>query len=184
MLFCTKGEKMAFSKNSDYINIGKLTSAVGIRGEIRVMLYAGESDNLKKDAEIGLALGKREETLTVTSLRYQNGKPVIKLSGYPDRTAVEALRNAEIYIRVESLEELPEGEFYIRDLIGFEVYDRSSEQIIGSVTDYISNRAQALWEVTSADGRELLIPDVDAFVREIRGDERRIEVELIPGFLE
>lgn len=175
---------MAFAKNPEYINIGKLTSAVGIRGEIRVMLYAGESDNLKKDKEVGIALGKREETLTVTSIRYQNGKPVIKLSGYADRTAVEALRNAEIYVKVESLEELPEGEFYIKDLIGFEVYDRNSEETIGKVTDYISNRAQALWEVTNGDGREVLIPDVDAFVKKIDGENRVIEVELIPGFLE
>lgn len=175
---------MAFRNNPDYINIGKLTSAVGIRGEIRVMLYAGESDNLKKGAEIGLALGKKEETVSVTSIRYQNGKPVIKVSGYEDRTAVEALRNSEIYIRTDSLEELPEGEFYIRDLIGFEVFDRTSDKMLGKVSDYIANRAQPLWEVTADDEQQILIPDVDAFVKEISGDERVVYVELIPGFLE
>ena len=110
---------MSFANNPEYINIGRLASAVGIRGEIRVVLYAGESDNLKKGKTVGICLGRREELLEVTSVRYQNGKPVIRLEGYADRTAVETLRNAELYISADSLEELGEGEFYIRDLIGF-----------------------------------------------------------------
>lgn len=175
---------MAFSNNPEYINIGRLTSAVGIRGEIRVMLYAGESDNLDRGKEIGISVGKKEETSTITSIRYQNGKPVIKIDGYADRTAVEALRNAEVYIKVEALEELPEGEFYIRDLIGFGVYDNASGDNIGKVSDYLSSRAQPLWEVTTEDGRQVLIPDVDAFVKNIDAENKTIEVELIPGFLD
>ena len=117
-------------------------------------------------------------------MRYQNGKPVIKLEGYADRTAVETLRNAELYISADSLEELGEGEFYIRDLIGFEVFDRNSKAVIGRVSDYLANRSQPLWEVTDESGRQILIPDVDAFVREISAESKTIEVELIPGFLE
>lgn len=175
---------MAFSNNPEYINIGRLTSAVGIRGEIRVMLYAGESDNIVKNKEIGLSIGKKDELVTITSVRYQNDKPIIKVSGYNDRTAVEALRNSEVYIKVEALEELPDGEFYIRDLIGFDVHDRVSGDNVGTVSDYLSNRAQPLWEVTTDDGRQILIPDVDAFVKGIDAEAKMIEVELIPGFLD
>ena len=175
---------MSFANNPEYINIGRLASAVGIRGEIRVVLYAGESDNLKKGKTVGICLGRREELIEVTSVRYQNGKPVIKLEGYADRTAVETLRNAELYISADSLEELGEGEFYIRDLIGFEVFDRNRKAVIGRVSDYLANRSQPLWEVTDESGRQILIPDVDAFVREISAESKTIEVELIPGFLE
>ena len=166
------------------VNIGRITSAVGIRGEVRVTLYAGESDNLHEGSKVHLIAGKKDLECRVVSIRYQNNKPVIKLEGYNDRNAVELLRDYELCIDEADLEPLAEGEFYIRDLIGFVVYDKASERNIGTVVDYIQNRAQPLWDIADDEGRQILIPDVDAFVKEIDGGARTVFVELIPGFLE
>ncbi|MCF0141465.1 MAG: 16S rRNA processing protein RimM, partial [Mogibacterium sp.] len=106
------------------INIGKITSSVGIKGEVRVTLYAGESDNLVKGAVLTLTAGKAKLVYEVQSVRYQGGRPVVKFAEVPDRTAADTLRNYEIYIPEEALAELGEGEFYIKDLMGFAVYDR------------------------------------------------------------
>lgn len=165
------------------VKIGKITSAVGIRGEMRVNLYAEQSSNLRKGVVLHIERGRETLECEVVGVRYQNNRPVIKLEGVNDRTAAEEFRNLEIGISEEDLEELPEGEFYVKDLIGFEVYDIASNAVIGKVEDYIQNRAQALWDVRSDDGRQILIPDVDAFVRKLDGAEKRLEVELIPGFL-
>lgn len=166
------------------VNIGRITSAVGIRGEVRVALYAGESDNLHEGSIVHLIAGKKDLECRVVSIRYQNNKPVIKLEGYNDRTAVELLRDYEVYIKDEDLEPLEEGQFYIKDLIGFNVYDKASNSVIGTVVDYIQNRAQAIWDIKSNEGKQILIPDVDAFVKNIDVDSKTIEVELIPGFLD
>ena len=166
------------------INIGKITSSVGIKGEVRVTLYAGESDNLVKGAVLTLTAGKAKLVYEVQSVRYQGGRPVVKFAEVPDRTAADTLRNYEIYIPEESLAELGEGEFYIKDLMGFAVYDRAGDAVIGKVSDYIRNTAQCLFEVETEDGRSILIPDVDAFVKNIDGEKKTVEVELIPGFLD
>ena len=78
---------------------------------------------------------------------------------------------------------LPEGEHYVRNLIGCTVRDVASGDDIGVLTDVIQNTAQNVLEVETAEGRKVLIPAVDAFMRNIDEEGRLIEVELIPGFL-
>ncbi len=76
------------------------------------------------------------------------------------------------------LPELPEGQFYVRDLIGMEVEERLFS---GIVTDVLQNTAQDIFEVKRDDGKTVLIPKVDAFVQKIDGKERLITVTLIEG---
>ena len=166
------------------ISIGKITSSVGIKGEVRVTLYGGESDNLKKGVVLTLENRKSKMECKVENVRYQGGRPVVKFAEVADRNAADELRDFELSIPEAELAELAPGEFYIKDLIGFEAYDKASETVIGEVTDYIRNTAQCLWEITTQEGKQVLVPDVDAFVKEIKVEERTLVVELIPGFLD
>lgn len=175
---------MRLKDNSEMVEIGCLAAAVGLRGEIRVTLYAESSENLHEGTILYMEKDNKINKLEVTALRYQKNRPIVKLSGVADRTAAEALRNTEIYIREEDLAELPEGEYYIRDLIGCEVYDRASGRTLGRVEDVLQNSSQSIYQVKDQNGKEILIPAVDAFERDIDPERGVIEVELIPGFLE
>ena len=106
------------------------------------------------------------------------------MEGVEDRNAAEALRGMEVYIDETELDELPEGEHYVRNLIGCTVRDIASGTDVGELTDVIQNTAQSVLEVETAEGKEVLIPAVDAFMRNIDEKGRLIEVELIPGFLD
>jgi 16S rRNA processing protein RimM len=90
----------------------------------------------------------------------------------------------EIYIREDQLEELPEGQHYVRDIIGYKVTDLASGREVGTLRDVIQNTAQSILDVESAEGKQVLIPAVDAFLKCIDDDREVIEVELIPGFLD
>ena len=193
--------------------IGRVGSAAGVKGEFRVNLYAADSANLKEGKNLlfrhsedkrkssektenndnlhagtkasGKTINETEDFEAVCkSVRYQKDKPVIKVEGVEDRNAAEALRNMEVYIDESELDELPEGEHYVRNLIGCTVRDIASGADIGTLTDVIQNTAQSVLEVETPDKKNVLIPAVDAFMRNIDEKERLIEVELIPGFLE
>ena len=175
---------MAVRDDATMVNIGRLTSADGLKGEIRVLLYAEDSANLHTGSQLVIDRKGEEITAEVTAVRMQKGRPVIRLEGISDRTAAEQFTNAEIYIPEADLAELDEGEYYFRDLIGLAVYDRASGQTIGVVEDILDQTAQAIYLVRRPDGKELMIPAVEAFEREIDPERGVIEVELIPGFLE
>jgi len=171
---------------SDPVVIGRVGSPSGLRGEFRVTLYAQDSDNLKEGKVLLLKHAKEDISAKIERVRYQKDRPVIKLEGFDDRTSVEPLRNMEISIDSSDLEELPEGEHYVRNLIGCRVIDIAGggSKEIGILQDVIQNTAQSVLEVKTPEGRSVLIPAVDAFLRKIDEEEDLIEVELIPGFLE
>ena len=172
-------------KTNETVLIGKVGSPVGIKGEVRITLYAQDSTNLKEGKVLLLERAEKTLSAAIKRLRYQKDRPVVKLEGIDDRNAGEEIRGMEVSIYASDLEELPEGEHYVRDLIGCKVVDMTAGgREIGILRDVIQNTAQSILEVETADGKTVLIPAVDAFLRGIDEKAGVIEVELIPGFLD
>ena len=189
---------MKTNEKSEIIAIGRVGSAAGLRGEFRVNLYAADSSNIKEGKNLlfrhvaehsgsGDDAGAcdAEFTALCRRVRYQKDKPVISVEGIDDRNAAEEMRGMEVCIEADELDVLPEGEHYVRDLIGCKVVDTAGggSKEIGTLRDVIQNTAQSVLEVETSDGGTVLIPAVDAFMRNIDEEERLIKVELIPGFL-
>lgn len=173
--------------------IGKVGSPSGLKGEVRITLYQQDSTNLKEGKVLLLKRGGDTIIARAEHVRYQNGRPVVKLEGIDDRNAAEEIRGLEVYIDAEALDPLPEGEHYVRNIIGCRVVDISEEgkqaggdegREIGVLRDVIQNTAQSVLEVETAGGETVLIPAVDAFMRGIDEEEGVIKVELIPGFMQ
>ena len=171
--------------SNETVLIGKVGSPVGIKGEVRITLYAQDSTNLKEGKVLLLERADKTVSAAIKRMRYQKDRPVVKLEGIDDRNAAEDIRGMEVSIHASDLEELPEGEHYVRDLIGCRVVDTAANgSEVGILKDVIQNTAQSILEVETADGRSVLIPAVEAFLRGIDEEAGIIEVELIPGFLD
>lgn len=161
------------------IKIGKIVNAVGLKGEVKVYNYSDSEEVYERTPEIYAG----DKLLQVQNVRMQKNMVILKLSGIDDRNAAEAAKGTELFITEADLPELPEGQFYIRDLIGMEVEEQGGS-FHGVVTDVLQNTAQDIFEVERDDGKKVLIPKVDAFVQKIDGKERLITVTLIEGLTE
>ena len=161
------------------IKIGKIVNTVGLKGEVKVYNYSDSIEIYETIESIYV-----EDRLTVIeNVRAQKNMVILKLEGADDRNASEALRGKELYITEDDLPELPEGQYYVRDLIGMSVTEEDGN-LLGHVTDVLQNTAQDIFEVESENGKKLLIPKVDQFVLDIDAEKREITVRLIEGMLD
>ena len=161
------------------IKIGKIVNTVGLKGEVKVYNYSDSIEIYETIESIYV-----EDRLTVIeNVRAQKNMVILKLEGADDRNAAEALRGNEQYITEDDLPELPEGQYYVRDLIGMSVTEEDGN-LLGHVTDVLQNTAQDIFEVESENGKKLLIPKVDQFVLDIDAEKREITVRLIEGMLD
>lgn len=161
------------------IKIGKIVKTVGLKGEVKVYNYSDSIEIYETIESIYV-----EDRLTVIeNVRAQKNMVILKLEGADDRNAAEALRGKELYITEDDLPELPEGQYYVRDLIGMSVTEEDGN-LLGHVTDVLQNTAQDIFEVESENGKKLLIPKVDQFVLDIDAEKREITVRLIEGMLD
>lgn len=161
------------------IKIGKIVNTVGLKGEVKVYNYSDSIEIYETIESIYV-----EDRLTVIeNVRAQKNMVILKLEGADDRNAAEALRGKDLYITEDDLPELPEGQYYVRDLIGMSVTEEDGN-LLGHVTDVLQNTAQDIFEVESENGKKLLIPKVDQFVLDIDAEKREITVRLIEGMLD
>lgn len=117
----------------------------------------------------------------IEKVRMASGMVVLKFKGVDDRDAAEKLRSYEIFMDAADLEPLPEGEHYIRNLIGLEVVSADSGEHLGTVGDVLTDRPQDIYVVVKDDGSEFMVPGVPEFIREISEEHGIIKVSLIEG---
>lgn len=174
------------------IKIGKIVNAVALRGEVKVYHYSDYKERFEELDEIlverNAARKHTVESYAIEGVRYQKDMAILKLKGVNDRNAAEALKDCDVYITEADLRELPQDTFYIRDLIGCSVINESDKseaaEEIGVITDVLQNSAQDIYQVKTKSGKEVLIPAVSEFVKEINIDEKIVRVSLIPGFID
>ena len=161
------------------ILIGKITSATGLKGEVKVYNYSDSTEIYENTPQVYVG----DQLMDILQVRTQKNMVVLLLSGIRDRNAAEKARGSEIFVTEADLPPLPEGQYYVRDLIGMEVFTEDGE-LLGEVTDVIQNTAQDIFQVKCTWGKTVLIPKVDEYVREIDGSNRRITVHLQEGLLD
>lgn len=179
------------------IKIGKIVNAVGLKGEVKVYSYAGENDRFEKldriiagSSQSGGA--KRADCkkpqsdmeFEIEKVRYQKNMVILKLRGVDDRNQAEALKDMDVFITEDDLEELPDDTFYVRDLIGCQVVDINDGKKLGVVSDLIQNSAQDIYQIDLAEGGQTLIPAVEQFIKNVDIENKTITVSLIPGLID
>jgi 16S rRNA processing protein RimM len=158
------------------IKIGKVASAVGMKGEIKILSYSDDEKRFEKLETIYIGESRHE----IEAVRYKGNMPIIKAAGIDDRNASEAAAGRSVFMDESDLEELGEDEYYVRDIAGSQVITEDGE-ILGTLRDITNHAGQDLYEVEKPDGGILLIPGVPAFILDIDGENMKITVRLIEG---
>src|SRR5437016_5428538 len=119
------------AKWADMALVGRIIRAHGIRGQV---IVSPETDFLEARFRPGAELftnraGSVEalEKLTVTSARFQNGRPVIGVAGIGTMNDAQTLAGRELRVPVEWLAPLPGGTYYRHDLVGCRVETAGGE---------------------------------------------------------
>ena len=135
------------------IALAAVAGAHGIKGEVRLKLFADSADSLK--AQKKLVVGGVERKLV--SLNAAGKAPIARFEGISDRTQAEGLRGQLIEIDRALLPPLAEGEYYHADLIGLACVDIAGEPI-GTIAAVENFGAGDLLEVELPGGHRSLIP--------------------------
>jgi len=137
--------------------VGRIARAHGIRGQVIVNLDTDfPEERFQPGAALFIERDRRVEPLTITTVRFQQGRPVIGLLGVEDMNAAIALAGIELRVPREWLAPLPVGTFYRHDLVGCRV-EMSDGRLIGVVTA-VEGDSGGSRLVINTPGGELLVP--------------------------
>lgn len=152
--------------------VGRIKRAHGTDGWVRVACYSSQTSHL--EALTAVTLGDEDGPREVEGVRRVSGAILLKLRGVDAREQADALGGAVVWIAREAAAPAAEGEYYVGDLCGCEVRQRSA--VVGTVSSFVEGGATELLEVKAVDGGTFLVPFLDAFVGEVSVEKGFVEL--------
>ena len=155
------------------LEAGKIINTHGLKGEVKVQAWADSAEELL--AFDRFVVGKEE--LNVISSRVQKGFLYLQFENKDTVDDVIPMKNKVLKIYREDLV-LPEGVHLLSDIIGCRAVTEEGEDI-GIVEDILERPAANVYVIQGE--REILIPSVPEFIKNVDLDSKTVTVHLIEG---
>ena len=165
-----------------YLQVGKIVSTHGVRGELRVQPWCDGPDYMCRFSVLYFDEQGREGR-RVLSCRPHGNITLLTLEGVDSLEAARALRGRILYMdREES--GIGENEWFIEDLIGCRVTDADTGRLYGTLTEVSQTGANDVWHIRSEQGREYLIPAIRDVVHSVDPAAGRITITPLKGIFD
>ncbi len=156
-----------------YLEIGKIVNTHGIRGDVKIQVWA-DSPNFLTEFNRVFVDGAEVKIL---SSRVHKNCVIATLNGVSDVNAAMSMKGKVVYID-RSDAKLPKGDFFIQDILGAEVSDVDGN-VLGELVDILNMPASDIYVVKGE--REIMIPAVPEFIVKTDLENKKIVVKMIEG---
>jgi 16S rRNA processing protein RimM len=177
----SKGEAPAWES---MVLVGRVARAHGIRGHVVVN---PETDFVDERFRLGAQLwtrhGGHDGALTIVGAWLEGRRPVLAFDGYDSVEAADSLAGAELRVPESSLQPLPEGSYYLHQLVGCRI-ETAAGTVVGEVTRVEGGAGAAVLAVAAPGHGEVLVPLAQEICVGIDTTARVIRVEMPEGLLE
>lgn len=162
----------------DFTEIGVVVKPHGLSGSMVILLEASFYEQALSFDTIYLEqFGSYVPYKVLDKASLNGGKAKFLLQGIDSAERAEMHRKTKVF---QITDELQEHE--ILDLEGWTVVINDLAE--ATITRQIDNTSQVLLEIEDEKGRQFLIPLVDEFIKSVKEEERRIEMEVPDGLLD
>ena len=144
-----------------YLESGEIVGTHSIHGEIRVNPWCDSPEFVKKFKTLYFD-NEGKKAVKVISARPHGNIVLLKLEGTDTVEDAQKFRGKILWMK-RSDARLPEGNYFVAELIGCRVVDADDESICyGELTDVSETGANDVWHITNSKGEYLIpaIPDV------------------------
>ncbi|MBN2048741.1 MAG: 16S rRNA processing protein RimM [Anaerolineaceae bacterium] len=156
-----------------FVVVGKFRRPHGVRGEILLEVMTDFPERLVTGKVI--FVGEAKSEVKILAARPHHQGLLLKLDGFDDPESVGLMRNHLVYVPTRDLPALSEGEFYLHQMIGMEVFDTAGK-LLGKLMEVMETGANDVYVIQMPGENELLIPAIDSVIIDIIIEDQRMIV--------
>ena len=166
----------------DFFRVGVIANTHGIRGKVKIFPTTDDVKRFDYLKEAYIDAGKEKIKVEVSSVRYFKNLVIVKFKGIDNINDIERYKGKDLLVTRENALPLEEGEYYLADIIGANVYTEDGI-LFGSLEDVIETGANLVYSVQH-EGKEVLLPVIDDCVKEVNVEEKKVIVHIMKGLLD
>lgn len=171
-----------------WLRVARIARPQGHRGEVVADLLTDFPERFATNPSVhlrapGISLPSR--SAVVERSRLHQGRIVLKLAGCDSMNDAERLRDFDVVVPWEQRTPLSADAVYVAELAGCVLIDTRTGTSIGSILDVDRESSNTeLLVVQTAEGRELLVPFVRAYLPQLDLVARTLHMHLPEGLIE
>lgn len=166
----------------EYFEIGQIVNTFGIKGFVKVNPFTDDLTQFESLKTILVEKNKKVLELEIEEVKYSKNQVLLKLKGIEEINEAEKYRGAIIKIPREKARKLPEGTYFIADLIGMQVIT-DDQKLLGKLEDIYNSGASDIYVVKDELGKQILLPAIKEVIKQIDIEHEKIIVHLIDGLV-
>ena len=166
----------------EYFEIGQIVNTFGIKGFVKIVPYTDDLERFEELESVFVVKNKELIDMQIEEVKYHKNLVLIKFKDIEDINMAEKYKGCYIKIKRENARKLPEGTYFIADLIGMDVYDDKGN-LLGKVDDIYNNKSHDIYVVKNDLGKQVLLPSTKEVIQNVDIDNGKIIVHLIDGLI-
>ena len=166
-----------------YFEIGQIVNTFGIKGMVKVNPFTDDISQFEKMKSILIDKKGTLIEMQIEEVKYSKNQVLLKLKGIETIEEAEKYRNCYLKLPREKAKKLPEGTYFIADLIGVDVYTEEGN-LLGKVEDIYNSGASDIYVIKNELGKQILLPATKEVIKQIDLEQDKIIVHLLKGLIE
>lgn len=166
----------------EYFEIGQIVNTFGIKGEVKVVPFTDDIERFEELNSIYVVKNKKLIEYEIEQIKYHKNMIILKLKNVEDMNTAEKLKGCYIQIHRKDARELPEGTYFIADIIGSQVITDDGK-ILGIVDDIYNTGAKDIFVVKDEMGKQILLPHIEEVILSIDVEKQIVTVHLLEGLV-
>ena len=177
------------ARSTDSLLVARIGKPHGLRGEVTVQTHTDDPERryvpgtvFATQAAAGTGVPR---ALTLATARKHREVWLLGFDEIPDRTGAESLRGTQLLLDLDEVDDAEDDDegWYEHDLVGLAVHDPAGA-VLGEVHGLVVGAVQDLLEVRLSDGREVLVPFVEAIVTDVDTEAGHVVVDAPAGLFD
>ncbi len=165
---------------ADLFVIGRVVKPQGLKGGMKAVSYLKSEELLPKLEEVFFDdEHRRGRAFKVRRIEIRKKSFILKVDGIDDAETAEQYVGRDVFASSSTLEKLPDGEYYWRDLIGLDVLTEEG-RFLGRIESVFPTGSNDVYVCTGGE-REILLPALADVVRKVDLDKGIMVVRLYRG---
>jgi len=164
-----------------YLAIGRIVRAHGLRGEVSTRVLTDFPERFETMEWVYLGNEFEAMPYRLESFRWHKQNVLLTLEGVTNRTQAELLKGQLVQVPLEEAVPLPDGSYYLYQLIGLKVEDTSGK-FLGVIKSVLETGANDVY-VVEHEGQELLLPAIPDVVKSVDITQGIMVVHLLDGLI-
>lgn len=154
----------------EYFTVGQIINTHGVKGELKIYPLTDDIRRFRKLSKI--YIDNQEKHILWCKL--QSDRVILKIEGVDTIEEALSLKNKYIDVSKEDAVKLPEGSYFIAEIIDCNVYDENGTEL-GKIYDVIKTGSNDVYWIKGSE--DLMIPALKSIVVKIDVENKKVIVK-------